>query len=66
MNKSFFSTLTLIFIILKLCNVIKWSWFLVLSPLLIVPIITILLIFLAGTITYFFDKKDKQNCKMDK
>lgn len=29
---SFFSVLTLIFIVLKLCEVITWSWWLVLLP----------------------------------
>lgn len=29
----FFGALTLIFIVLKLCNVINWSWLWVLSPL---------------------------------
>jgi membrane protein YdbS with pleckstrin-like domain len=29
---SFTSLLTLAFIVLKLCNVIKWSWWWVLSP----------------------------------
>ena len=31
-STSFVSLLTLAFIVLKLCNVIKWSWFWVLSP----------------------------------
>ena len=30
---SFFGTLTLIFVVLKLCNVINWGWLWVLSPL---------------------------------
>ena len=29
---SFCEVLTLIFIVLKLCNIIKWSWLWVLSP----------------------------------
>ena len=31
-STSFVSLLTLAFIVLKLCNVITWSWFWVLSP----------------------------------
>lgn len=30
---SFFALLALVFIVLKLCNVIAWSWWLVLAPL---------------------------------
>lgn len=37
----FLPTLTLIFIVLKLCGVINWSWFWVLSPT-IIPIIFLL------------------------
>lgn len=41
-----FNTLLLIaFIVLKLCNVINWSWLWVLSPLWI-PIVVVLLIFI--------------------
>ena len=35
----FFGLLTIAFIVLKLCNVITWSWFWVLSPILISLII---------------------------
>lgn len=37
------TVLLVVFIILKLCNVINWSWFWVLSPLWISIIITILI-----------------------
>lgn len=40
---SFCSILTLIFITLKLCNIIHWSWWWVLSPLWLGAIFTILL-----------------------
>lgn len=36
--------LTVVFIILKLCNVISWSWLWVLSPLWISLILTIIII----------------------
>ena len=38
----FFGLLTIAFIVLKLCNVITWSWFWVLSPI-IIPLIIILI-----------------------
>lgn len=31
-NLGFFSLLTIVFIVLKLCNVINWSWWWVLAP----------------------------------
>jgi glucan phosphoethanolaminetransferase (alkaline phosphatase superfamily) len=37
----FVGLLTIVFIVLKLCNVIKWSWIWVLSPLWISAIIAI-------------------------
>lgn len=40
----FISLLTLLFIALKLCGVIKWSWFWVLSPSIISFILGIILI----------------------
>lgn len=49
-STSFVSLLTLAFIVLKLCNVISWSWFWVLSPmifsvgLLVIFIIVILIL----------------------
>ena len=39
----FCGLLTIAFIILKLCNVITWSWFWVLSPI-IIPLIIILIL----------------------
>ena len=49
-----FSTiLTLVFITLKLCNVISWSWLWVLSPLWIsVLIVLVLLLFLVLYLVY--------------
>lgn len=40
----FFGILTIVFIILKLCKVISWSWLWVLSPIWIGAIIVIILI----------------------
>ena len=56
----FFGLLTIAFIVLKLCNVITWSWFWVLSPT-IIPLI-IFFIFWLGFITivaYGFRKRTR-------
>mgnify|MGYP003353928381 CR=1 len=42
----FLSLLTILFIGLKLTNFINWSWFSVLSPLMILPILLILWVIL--------------------
>lgn len=62
----FLSALAILFIALKLLNIITWSWWLVLLPLygVIVTLIGggILLAFLAGLIvvvTAYFDKRSK-------
>lgn len=44
LNVGFLDLLTLTFIVLKLCNVIDWSWWWVLSPTLIPAAILIVLI----------------------
>ena len=43
----FVGLLTITFIVLKLCKVISWSWWWVLSPIWIVAIITVVAIILA-------------------
>ena len=43
----FCGLLTITFIVLKLCKVISWSWWWVLSPIWIVAIITVVAIILA-------------------
>lgn len=40
----FIGALTLVFIVLKLCHVIEWSWLWVLSPIWIAAIILVILI----------------------
>lgn len=42
----FLEVLTIVFIVLKLCGVISWSWFIVILPLIIAVIIYIILIIL--------------------
>lgn len=49
---SFFEVLTLIFIVLKLGNVIDWSWLWVLSPIVLPIIFGITILFFA----FLFDK----------
>ena len=52
-----FSTLLAIaFIVLKLCNVITWSWLWVLSPLWIPLALTILIILIAVLIAWIADR----------
>jgi len=60
-NKSvgigFSGALLLIFITLKLCNVIAWSWWWVLSPVWIPLSITVLVLLVIAAIAYFPSKK---------
>lgn len=56
---SFFGALTLIFIILKLCGIINWSWIWVLAPSWI-PIILVIVIII---IAIFIDIKKEINKK---
>ena len=44
---SFASLLTIVFIVLKLCGIIAWSWWWVLSPLWITAFIDALLVMIA-------------------
>lgn len=53
---SLLSVLFIIFLILKLCNVITWSWWLVCLPL-IVPICFIIIYMSVGLIIYLFNKE---------
>ncbi len=55
--------LTVIFIVLKLLNVIDWSWWLVFLPSFIAVTIYILQIVLAAVLTGFAKEVDKQNNK---
>lgn len=53
----FMGLLTIVFIILKLCEVISWSWWWVLSPVLISTAILFVVLALAGGAYLLF--KDK-------
>ena len=53
--------LTIVFIVLKLTNVIDWSWLWVLSPLWIYAILTIILIVILSIIEVVGNKRYKTN-----
>lgn len=53
---SFLSLLTIAFIVLRLTGHIDWSWFWVLSPLLIPVILGILIFGVFGSIYWYFKK----------
>ena len=56
----FFGLLTIAFIVLKLCNVITWSWFWVLSPIIISLIIFFIFCLIFITIVaYGFRKRTR-------
>ena len=56
----FFGLLTITFIVLKLCNVITWSWFWVLSPTIIPLIILLILCFgYIAILRYEYRKRTK-------
>ena len=50
-NSGFLGLLTIAFIVLKLCNVIKWSWVWVLSPIWITFVILIIILLVIGIVT---------------
>ncbi len=52
----FAGLLTIAFIVLKLCNVINWSWWWVLSPVWITAAIAVLTILITITIAVCKDK----------
>jgi hypothetical protein len=53
---TFFGELTIAFIVLKLCHVINWSWFWVLSPI-ITPLIIMIIVFFAILIYLYIARK---------
>lgn len=53
------SLLTVAFVVLKLCGVIDWSWWWVLSPLWISTALGILLVFVMFVVISVRDKKGK-------
>lgn len=57
MPLGFLGTLTIVFIILKLTEVITWSWFWVLSPLLLGIPSVFLILFILSAIVVLIEKK---------
>ena len=58
---SFASLLTLAFIILKLCNVITWSWWWVLSPMWISIGLVVVIFIVAMVVLIIKDRCDTRN-----
>ena len=57
----FAGLLTIVFIVLKLCHVIDWSWGMVLAPLWITVIIWLLIFALFLGACIWADRKDKKH-----
>lgn len=51
----FFGMLTIVFIVLKLTGYITWSWFWVLSPLFVLPVVLIVTFVVAAVMEKFLD-----------
>ena len=54
---SFCGLLTIVFIVLKLCGVISWSWVWVLSPLWISFSLAVIIIAIVLLVTHFINKR---------
>ena len=52
----FAGLLTVAFVVLKLCGVISWSWWWVLSPIWISAIIIVAIVAIYLAIAFYFDK----------
>ena len=59
----FTGLLTLVFIVLKLCNVITWNWWWVLSPLWISAGLTLLIVVGVFIAALILDTVDKYNLR---
>ena len=55
----FIGLLQIVFIVLKLCHIIDWTWLWVLSPIWITPIVFILLIIIGYLIALLKDRRIK-------
>lgn len=53
----FIGILTVVFIVLKLCNVIHWSWFWVLSPLILSGVLIIIMVCLLLALYYGISRR---------
>lgn len=61
----FVGLLQLVFIVLKLCGVIAWSWWLVMLPLIIEAGFVVVVLFV-GLIVIFYENAKKQEEKVTK
>lgn len=62
MTIGFTGLLTIVFIVLKLCGVITWSWLWVLSPIwigILIGVIVVVSIYLGAYIKVYLDKKKR-------
>lgn len=62
----FGALLTIAFIILKLCGVITWSWFWVLSPLIFTIALTLVITVIVLILAVWFDKTFNNSKKKKK
>jgi hypothetical protein len=56
-NIGFLNTLTIVFVVLKLCKVITWSWWLVLAPTWIPWAALGIILFIVFAVTLFVEEK---------
>jgi hypothetical protein len=56
-NIGFLNTFTIVFVVLKLCNVITWSWWLVLAPTWIPWAALGIILFIVFVATLFIEEK---------
>jgi nitrate/nitrite transporter NarK len=56
----FCGLLTIAFIVLKLCNVINWSWWWVLSPLWLIAFLVILVLAITATVEVNKEEKEEK------
>jgi hypothetical protein len=56
-NIGFLNTLTIVFVVLKLCKVITWSWWWILAPTWMPWIILGTILFLVFVASLFLEKK---------
>lgn len=64
MTIGFTGLLTIVFIVLKLCGVITWSWLWVLSPIwigILIGVIVVVSIYLGAYIKVYLDKKKRED-----
>lgn len=56
----FWASLQISFVVLKLCGVIDWSWWLVLSPMLLAVLLSILCLVVALCVKNYAERRDRR------